>query len=107
MGDSGALSAYLDREGMSRCPVYSGYLLTGLVYYALYLASERLFTMMTFQTGSYSGEINQAYFFYINMLELTSFIFLRTRSSIKYYPKIITLANLSFLYYINSTMYAA
>lgn len=40
------------------------------------------------------------------MTELAAFIFIRTRTSIKYFPKLVTLANLLFLYYINSTMYS-
>ena len=40
------------------------------------------------------------------MTELSAFIFIRTRTSIKYFPKMVTMANLLFLYYINSTMYA-
>lgn len=38
-------------------------------------------------------------------MELASFLFVRTRSSIKFFPKFITLANLSFLMYVNSFMY--
>jgi hypothetical protein len=39
-------------------------------------------------------------------MELSAFVFVRTRSSIKYYPKFVSMANVLFLYYINSTMYA-
>lgn len=52
-----------------------------------------------------SGSFNDAYFFYVNMIEMVSFIFLRTRSSIKYFPKLITIANITFLFYVNSEMY--
>lgn len=52
-----------------------------------------------------SGSFNDAYFFYVNMIEMVSFIFVRTRSSIKYFPKLITIANITFLFYVNSEMY--
>lgn len=51
--------------------------------------------------------VHEEYFFYINYIELLTFIFIRTRSSIKYFPKLITVANMTFLMYINSQMYAA
>ncbi len=50
--------------------------------------------------------VNDGYFFYVNTIELLSFLFIRTRSSIKYFPKMITLYNLIFLMYVNSYMYA-
>jgi hypothetical protein len=39
------------------------------------------------------------------MTELASFLFIRTRSSIKYFPKFITIANIIFLIYVNSYLY--
>lgn len=47
------------------------------------------------------------YFGYINLLEFTCFIFVRTRMSIKYLPKFITVLNVVFMFYINSYMYSA
>ena len=38
---------------------------------------------------------------------MTTFLFARTRSTIKYFSKYVTIANLMFLMYINSHMYAA
>ena len=55
--------------------------------------------------SNFTKSLNDAYFFYINTVELLSFLFIRTRSSIKYAPKFLTIANLIFLMYINSYMY--
>jgi len=53
------------------------------------------------------GVINELYFGYSNLLEFFCFIFVRTRLSIKYCPKFLTIINLIFLLYINSYMYGA
>ena len=42
---------------------------------------------------------------HISTIELMCFIFIRTRSSIKYLPKLITIANITFLMYVNSFMF--
>ena len=107
MGDIGALAAYLDREGISRSIIYGTYFSSLALYYVMYIACSHIWTIMCFSNMIYSENVNQAYFFYVNMLELGAFIFIRTRSSIKYFPKIVTLANISFLFYVNSTMYSS
>eukprot|EP00356_Strombidium_inclinatum_P017314 CAMPEP_0170490742 /NCGR_PEP_ID=MMETSP0208-20121228/8827_1 /TAXON_ID=197538 /ORGANISM="Strombidium inclinatum, Strain S3" /LENGTH=98 /DNA_ID=CAMNT_0010766183 /DNA_START=1422 /DNA_END=1715 /DNA_ORIENTATION=+ len=56
---------------------------------------------------TFSESLNDGYFFYVNFMELFSFLFIRTRSSIKYFPKFITIVNLMFLFYVNSYMYPA
>ena len=57
--------------------------------------------------STFPSSLNDAYFFYMNTIELLSFLFIRTRSSIKYFPKLITMSNVMFLLYVNSYMYAA
>ena len=104
MGNIGALSAYFDRNRRSKCVIYFAVLTVLMVYYLTYLGCYSLWTFMSFQ-GPYSGNLNDSYFFYMNSVELLSFIFIRTRSSIKYLPKYITIANLIFLMYVNSYMY--
>lgn len=56
---------------------------------------------------SFAGHINDQYFAYANFLEFFVFIFIRTRSSIKFFAKFITILNVIFLFYMNSYMYAA
>ena len=104
MGYICALSAYLDREQISKSLIYSSYMGVLVFYYVMYLSCSHIWTLMAFN-NTISGSFNDAYFFYINMIEMVSFIFVRTRSSIKYFPKLITIANIIFLFYVNSEMY--
>lgn len=55
----------------------------------------------------FAGQLNDIYFAYSNFLEFFVFIFIRTRSSIKFYAKFISIINVMFLFYINSYMYSA
>lgn len=55
----------------------------------------------------YPQELSDLYFAYLNFIEFTWFVFGRTRLTLKYYPKIITILNVTFLVYINSYKYAA
>lgn len=56
---------------------------------------------------TYGRTLDDLYFFLSNFIEFTYFIFIRTRLSLKYYPKVVTLINLVFFVYINSYMYSA
>jgi len=76
-----------------------------ILYYFLQLACYNIWTRMTFNQ-TYTDGINDSYFFYVFTMELASFLFIRTRSSLKYFPKFITMANMVFLMYVNSYMYA-
>ena len=60
-----------------------------------------------FYPSTFANSLNDLYFFYTNLIEFTYFLFIRTRMSLKYYPKIVTLINVMFLVYVNSYMYAA
>ena len=104
MGDVGALSAYLDRNRMSKSQLFLAFISTLIIYYLMYMACYQMWTFMAF-SNSFAGSLNDAYFFYMNTIELLSFLFVRTRSSIKYFPKMVTLCNLMFLMYVNSYMY--
>lgn len=57
--------------------------------------------------NTFPNGLNDLYFGYINLLEFACFIFVRTRMSIKYLPKFITVLNVVFMFYINSYMYSA
>jgi hypothetical protein len=105
MGNLGAIHAFFDRNRMGKCVLTFSFLSVLMIYYLMYLACYNVWTLMAFNS-TFSGNLNDAYFFYMNTLELLSFIFVRTRSSIKYLPKILTLANISFLMYVNGHMYA-
>jgi hypothetical protein len=58
MADIGAMAAYLDREGLSRSVLYWAYGLTGLAFYALFLGSSHLWTVLIFGNRLYSGDVN-------------------------------------------------
>jgi len=57
--------------------------------------------------STYAGNIDELYFFYSNLAEFNYFLFIRTRLSLKYYPKVVTLMNLVFFVYINTYLYSA
>jgi hypothetical protein len=106
IGSAGAEAAYLERNGMSTSCIILGLLSAMVIYYAMFIACNTIWTSMSIPSV-YSGIVNEEYFFYVNIIELLSFIFVRTRSSIKYLPKMLTVFNLTYLMYVNSYMYAA
>lgn len=106
MGNIGAINAYFDRNRLNKVMLSLSILTVLMVYYLMYMACYTMWTFMAFNS-TFSNQLNDAYFFYINTIELLTFIFIRTRLSLKYFPKFITIANLSFLMYINSHMYPA
>lgn len=72
----------------------------------MYASSYFLWTEIIFPSIIARG-INDLYFFYINLLEFATLFLVRTRSSIKYLPKFVTILNIIFIMYINSYMYPA
>jgi hypothetical protein len=106
MGTSGAMAAYLDRNGRSKKGLMFSIFTVMFTYYIMYMASYTFWDQVTFGK-TFTGKINDHYYFYVNILEMTTFVFVRTRSSIKYFSKYVTIANIIFLMYINSHMYAA
>ena len=103
---TGAQVAYLQRNNLGYMFVLLGLFAVCIFFYSTHLASYKMWTSLVF-SGAFSSNINDAYYLYMNWTELVAFMFLRTRSSIKYAPKFITISNLSFLYYVNSYMYPA
>lgn len=102
----GAQAAYLDRRGSSKVGLIFAFIGCLSAFYFMYGSCYFLFTAMSFPSIFARG-INDVYFFYYNMVEFMSLVFIRTRSSIKYFPKIVTLMNLWYLFYVNSYIYAA
>lgn len=76
------------------------------VYYMMYLGCNSLWTTIGFNQ-TYSGIVNERYFYQIQLIEMLSFLFIRTRSSLKYLPKMVTLMHVIYLFYVNSYLYAA
>ena len=106
MGMIGAYSAHLDRQGASKKTFLFALCFTLLVFYFMQTSCYFFWTQLIFPEP-YASHINDLYFAYSNFLEFFVFIFIRTRTSIKYYAKFITILNLMFLFYINSYMYGA
>ena len=106
MGMIGAYSAHLDRQGASKLTFLFALLFTLFVMIFMQTSFFFFWTQIIFPE-TYAININDMYFVYSIFLEFFAFIFIRTRTSIKFYAKIITIINLCFLFYINSYMYAA
>ena len=106
MGFIGAYSAHLDRQGASKKTFLMGLFSTLLVFYFMQSSCYFFWTQLMFP-DAFPGNINDNYFAYSNFLEFFVFIFIRTRTSIKFCAKFITIPNIIFLFYINSYMYAA
>jgi len=83
-----------------------GLSLTLFVVYFMQTSCYFLWTQQMFP-NTYPMSVNDLYFGYINLLEFLVFILVRTRMTIKYLPKIITIHNVCFIFYINSYPYAA
>lgn len=105
MGDIGAESAYFDRHGYSKQDIAEGVVVGFMLFCSLLLGANSLWTKWTFNS-TYSGVINQEFFQVILFFELLSLQFFRTRSTIKYLPKLITITSVAFLFYVNSYVYA-
>ena len=102
----GSLAAFLDRRGESKIGIISSMLGCLISFYFMYASSYFLWTDMVFPMILARG-INDLYFFYFNLLEFSSLFFIRTRSSIKYLPKYISIMNLIYIMYLNSYPYSA
>ncbi len=96
----GALSAYLARKGRSDSYVLAayfgfccfGYLFLAVCYY--------VWTELFLRTRPYDGDDRFGYFLYLQISELFALVFLRTRISIRYFPRIFTAYNLVYLSYL-------
>lgn len=103
---TGAQVAYLERNNLSSAFILFSLLIICIFFYCVHVASYKFWTSLVFSTA-FSGSVQDAYYLYANWTELVAFMFIRTRSSLKYAPKFITIMNLSFLFYVNSYMYPA
>jgi hypothetical protein len=74
--------------------------------YSLIMACQNFWSSRTFHSVL-SRMLDNQYFFTVECIEIITFIFIRTRTSIKYFPKFITVSHMIFLMYVNSHMYAA
>ena len=106
MGIIGAEAAHPERNNQSKSGLLWSLTLTLFIFYFMQTSCYYLWTHLMFPIA-FPGAINDMYFGYSNLLEFFIFIFVRTRVSIKYCAKMLTIINLIFLMYINSYMYGA
>lgn len=76
-----------------------------IVFYTLYISCILLWNSLLFNF-SYKRGADQNFYGYMIFLEFTSLLFIRTRSSLRYYPALIFLLLFFYLYYINFNTYA-
>jgi hypothetical protein len=64
------------------------------------------FWSLTMFPSFYANNANDLFFSQMYICEFFVYTFIRTRTSIKYLPKFITIVNIMFLIYLNSYMYS-
>jgi hypothetical protein len=106
MGAVGAQAAYQERMGQSKTMFILALACSLLLVCFMQTACYYLWTQMMFPY-TFPNALDDMYFGYINFVEFANFLFVRTRISIKYLPKFISILNVVFLFYINSYMYGA
>jgi hypothetical protein len=106
MGAIGAQSAYHERMGQSKLLLLTSLCFTLFLVCFMQTSCYYLWTQMMFPF-TYPNSLNDFYFGYMNLVEFSCFLFVRTRTSLKYLPKFVTMLNLMFLFYINSYIYSS
>lgn len=106
MGYIGAQAAYYERHNQPKSMFLCTLCFTLFLICFMQTSCYYLWTQMMFPY-TFPNTLNDMYFGYINLAEFASLLFIRTRMSIKFAPKLVTMLNLTFLFYINSYLYAA
>lgn len=76
-----------------------------IVFYTLYISCMLLWNTLLFNF-SYKRGIDQNFYGFIIFIEFSSMLFIRTRSSLRYYPPIIFFLLFVYLWYVNFNVYA-
>jgi hypothetical protein len=106
MGLIGAQMAHYDSQGKSKFTFAVAVFCCLCVTYFIQTCAYFIWNRLTFP-HIYPSALGDLYFGYLNLIEFTWFLFARTRLTLKYYPKVVTILNIAFLVYINSYEYAA
>ena len=106
LGIMGAQMAHLDRQGGSKTSLVLAVLACLFMVYFVQSAVIFIWARI-FLPHTYAGGLNDGFFGYNNFLEFSFFIFIRTRLSIKYYSKLVTILNVTLMLYIYSYQYSA
>jgi hypothetical protein len=106
MGLIGAQMAHYDNLGYSKIAFTAAIFACLILTYFVQTCSYFIWVRLVFP-HTYPEQLGDIYFGYLNFIEFSWLIFARTRLTLKYYPKIVTILNIAFLCYINSYNYAA
>ena len=91
------------RKG-NTCKLITSFILMYCLFYLIYMMSTIAITLVLF-AKSRPGTINANFYGFLALNEFFTLLFLRTRSSLKYYPRASNLLMYFFLYYFNSSAY--
>ena len=101
----GVYTSYLMRTNRNIFPICIPFTIL-FVFAEIFAISIQIFTDHIFRANHFiTREETSLYFYNILFIELMSFLFLRTRISLKYSPKFLTIVNIIFLYYYFSNSY--
>eukprot|EP01017_Pseudomicrothorax_dubius_P036517 TRINITY_DN5234_c0_g1_i1.p1 TRINITY_DN5234_c0_g1~~TRINITY_DN5234_c0_g1_i1.p1 ORF type:complete len:314 (-),score=50.13 TRINITY_DN5234_c0_g1_i1:115-1056(-) len=84
--------------------VLLGFLLTVLLFYCIYLTSLFLWNSLLFYKSAPRG-LDESFYGFVAILEFAALVFIRTRSSLKFFPGFAVLLLVSFLMYFNTSVY--
>jgi hypothetical protein len=93
--------AHVDRQGGSKTGIVLAVIACLFMVYFVQSAVIFIWARI-FLPFTYAGGLNDGFFGYNNFLEFSFFIFIRTRLSIKYYSKLVTILNVTMMLYIYS-----
>ncbi len=79
------------------------FVMTMVIFYCMYLASLSIVTVVIFN-GPHAG-VNESYYGFLALLEFASLVFIRTRSSLKFFPLLTNLILFIFCYYFQATLF--
>ena len=101
----GGLAAYMRRRGRSQCPLITAFILFPLTIYFLYGGFYDLWDEIFLPHSPKSSGFCRSYLSYVGMMEFLNFMFIRSRISIKFWPKLLTFGNVLTLCYVYSYFY--
>ena len=84
--------------------IYMAFFLFLLMFYLIYLGSSAFWSVLLFDKSSPKG-IDENLYGFMAIIELSSILFIRTRSSLKYFPKFTMILLFTFLYYCKFSFY--
>lgn len=105
MAMTGAHAAYHDRFRMSKRGLFFTLSCLLSLNYGFWIACQEFSSKTSF--NSIYSLMPRQYFLLVEVVEILNYIFVRTRTTIKYLPKFITITHMTFLMYVNSHVYPA